>query len=76
MQTNICTWVFNHIWVNEMVWLLKTEYSYKQLFFLAESSKHLHGQSYESKLVSAMLNFHAKTEDFGLINIISRHSSS
>lgn len=43
-------------------------------YFLAESLKHLQRQSYKTKLVSAMLNFHAKTEDFGLIRAVSRHS--
>lgn len=38
----------------------------------AEPWKHL--QSYKTKLVSAMLNFHAKTEDIGSKHTVPRHS--
>lgn len=56
--------------------IIQAECSYKQLLFWL-NHQHLHRQSKDSKLVSAMTNFHAKNlRTFGFINIISRHSSS
>lgn len=46
------------------------EYLYKHLIFFWQN--HDKDKSYKTKLVSAMLNFHAKTEDFGLMHTVSK----
>lgn len=46
-------------------YLIKTECSHKQLIFWL-NHQHLHRQNNNSKLVSAMPNFHAKTQSFWL----------
>lgn len=81
-EENICT-LKHFLWPvaiqnKVIIDILSSRYSrlFKQALdsFGAEPWKHLQRQSYKTKLVSAMLNFHAKTEDIGSKHAVSRHS--